>query len=65
MNNKKVYLGLVFLILFIVLLIFSPFLCIWALNVLFSLAIPYTFKTWLAGFIIIGLFSRIGIIVKK
>jgi hypothetical protein len=36
-----------------VVLIFGPFLVIWSLNTLFpSLAIPFSFDTWLAVFLI-------------
>lgn len=49
--------GLVFagaaLVLFIIaLIIFGPFLLIWSMNTLFGLAIPFTFKTWLASLIL-------------
>lgn len=39
-------------ILLILLLIYAPLGVIWALNVLFHLAIPYTLKTWAAAFIL-------------
>ena len=34
-----------------------PLTLIWALNTLFGLAIPFTFKTWLASLVLGGLFS--------
>jgi hypothetical protein len=33
-------------------IIFAPFILIWSLNTLFSLVIPFTFKTWVASFIV-------------
>lgn len=39
----------------IIFAIIGPFIWIWALNVLFpSLAIPYTYSTWLAAAVVIG-----------
>lgn len=35
--------------------VFSPFLFIWSVNTLFLCGIPFTFKTWLAGFALIML----------
>ena len=32
-----------------VMIIFGPFISIWALNTLFGLGIAYSFKTWLAA----------------
>jgi hypothetical protein len=42
----------VFLI--IAMVVFFPFAFIWALNALFSLAIPFTFKTWMATVVLLG-----------
>lgn len=36
---------------------FGPLALIWALNVLFGLALPYTLKTWAAALILGGLFG--------
>jgi len=33
--------------------ILIPWALVWALNTLFPLTIPYTFKTWLAGFVLL------------
>lgn len=42
----------------IVFFLLFPFIAIWSANTLFpSLAIPYTWKTWLAAFFL-GLFIR-------
>ena len=39
----------------IALVVFGPLATIWALNVLFpALAIPFTFDTWLAAFLLFG-----------
>ena len=35
-----------------------PLLTIWALNTLFALAIPYTWQTWFALTILLGLLSK-------
>jgi len=41
--------GIFGLIAFILaLIVFGPLISIWSLNALFALAIPYSFKTWLA-----------------
>jgi hypothetical protein len=40
-------------------LIFMPLAFVWSLNTLFPmLAIPYTFSTWAASVIIVGLLSN-------
>lgn len=52
-------------VLFIALLVFGPLITIWALNTLFPiLAIEYTFSTWLAT-ILVGMFLRGNVTVKK
>lgn len=63
MNNFLTIVGAVCLI--VVLLAVGPLLTIWALNTLFPvLAIPYTFWTWLAV-IIVGMFIRSDVKIKK
>ena len=37
-----------------ILILSIPLAAIWSVNTLFGLTIPYTFKTWLAAFILIG-----------
>lgn len=39
------------------LIIFVPFIFVWALNTLFPVAIGYTWKTWLAGCILLGILN--------
>jgi hypothetical protein len=40
---------ILFIVLVLLLVVFGPFVSIWALNTLFPvLAIPYTFNTWAA-----------------
>lgn len=52
-------------VLFIALVVFGPLITIWALNTLFPiLAIEYTFSTWLAT-ILVGMFLRGNVTVKK
>ena len=41
------------IMLFIILAIIGPIALIWALNTLFYLAIPFSFKTWFAGLLLI------------
>ena len=49
---------LLFSALIVALVVFGPWLGVWALNTLFpSLAIPYTFDTWLAAILIKGFFT--------
>lgn len=46
-----------FVLFLVCVVIFGPFLTIWAANTLFpSLAIPYTFDTWLAVVLLGGFF---------
>lgn len=53
------------LLLIVFILIGAPLALLWAINTLFpSLAIPYTFETWLAAFIIPAAFKTI-ITTKK
>ena len=56
----KVILAIAFLIFLVVI---GPIITIWALNILFpSLAIPFTWETWLAVVIMGGVFkSRISV----
>lgn len=52
------FVGLLFLI--FALLILGPILIIWSLNIIFPvLAIPYTFETWIAMFILSGAFGTL------
>lgn len=46
-NSDKFAIGSVFIVA-ILLIVLGPWACIWALNTLFSLTIPFTFKTWAA-----------------
>ena len=42
----------------IALIILGPLALLWSLNTLFSLAIAYTFKTWLAALVLGGVLFR-------
>ncbi len=54
-----------FIVALLVLIVLFPWAVIWALNTLFpTLAIPFTFWTWLAV-LVIGMFIRSDITVKK
>jgi len=52
-------------VLIILLIVFGPFLTIWAINTLFGLVIPYTLKTWAASLILTGTFGKATINYKK
>lgn len=58
MNIFGATLGVGFVLIFIALIIFWPFVIIWALNTLFPiLAIPFTFWTWLSMLVITATFA--------
>lgn len=61
MNNIKAFIvvGILIGVLFV------PFISIWALNTLFLLGIPYTFKTWLASLILSAMFGKASVTVNK
>ena len=60
---SKIY---VLLILVLFLVIVGPLVVIWSLNTLFPvLMIPYGFETWLAVFVITGIFRENGIFLGK
>jgi len=61
MKEFLIALAIVFVIGFI---IFYPLAVVWSLNLLFSLTIPYTFSTWCAIMILVGVFAA-RVIVKK
>jgi general stress protein CsbA len=47
-------------------IVFGPFVTIWALNTLFpSLAIPYTFNTWIAVIWIVSITSGNASVKRK
>jgi len=59
LNGFGVVGGILALIAIIAFAILFPWVAIWALNVLFpSLAIPFTFETWLAGFVLLAVFKQ-------
>lgn len=49
----------------IALVIFWPFVIIWALNTVFSLGIAYTFWTWLAMLVITATFGKANVSYTK
>ena len=62
---KSIIAVVALIVLAIVLIIVGPLLTIWSANTLFpSLAIPYSFETWLAV-IILGAFFRANVTVSK
>lgn len=58
-------LGVFGILLLIALIIFHPFVIIWAVNTLFALGIEYTFWTWLATLILTSSFGRANVNVNK
>jgi hypothetical protein len=64
-ESEKAFAALILIVLAVIVIIFSPLVCIWALNALFALAIPYTFITWIAMFILIALFGKTSVKVNK
>jgi len=56
---------LLFAALIIALIVFGPFITIWAINTLFPVVvIPYTFETWCAT-VILGMFLKGNVTLKK
>lgn len=55
---------LIFLIV-IVAIAFGPLVLLWALNTLFSMGLAYSFLNWLAALVLIGLFGKTNVTVKK
>lgn len=49
----------------ILMIIFWPFVIIWAMNTLFDLGIAYTFWTWLAMLVITATFGKAKISYNK
>jgi hypothetical protein len=53
-SSPLLALGISFLVLFMLLFVIAwPFLTIWAINTLFGTTIAYTFKTWLACYLLL------------
>lgn len=49
------------IVLWVALATLLPVLTLWALNTLFGLAIPYTFKCWFACLVLLCLIRRGGV----
>ena len=54
-----------FVIGIVLLVIFWPWVIIWAVNTLFGLGIAYTFWNWLAVLILTAAFGKTNVSVKK
>lgn len=66
MGRLLAQLGIVGMIpLVILMIIFWPFVIIWALNTVFGLGIAYTFWTWLAMLVITATFGKAKISYNK
>lgn len=48
-----------------IIVFFTPFAAIWALNTLFNLNIDYTFKTWISAFVLTAIVSPTVNVNKK
>jgi hypothetical protein len=56
--------GVTAILLIAAILVFGPFLVIWALNTLFiTLAIPYSFESWCAS-VVLTFFMRMQVTTK-
>jgi hypothetical protein len=64
---KKYFSGLsaVGLVLLLVWALIFPLFVIWAVNTLFGFTIAYTFWNWLATIVLMSVFGRSSITVKK
>jgi hypothetical protein len=64
---KKYFSGLsaAGLVLLLVWALIFPLFVIWAANTLFSLGLAYTFWNWLATIVLMSVFGRSSITVKK
>ena len=65
MKSDNLY-YMVVAVLVIVFVALGPIIAIWSLNTLFpALAIPYTFWTWLAAFLLLGVARGQTEVIKK
>jgi hypothetical protein len=54
-ENIDIVVTFAFILGLVVGIVFLPFAGIWALNTLFGTGIPYTFQTWLASLVLLGI----------
>lgn len=59
--NMKSFVGIFAIAFGIAMIILGPIAAIWSVNMLFSLAIPTTFDTWVAALIIMSIIRGDGI----
>lgn len=64
-QGAKITVALTLLAVFILLVLIGPIFTIWALNTLFGLEIPLTFKTWAAVVWLTTVLHGIKISLKK
>jgi hypothetical protein len=64
LKTKSASLFLLLLLLSIVFIVITPFVGIWCLNTLFGFAIAYTWKNWVALFLLIAI-TKISISYGK
>lgn len=61
----KEFLAAMLIVVVVLCIVFGPLVVIWSLNTLFPvLAIPYTFKTWIAILVLTSLFAPLKVIKK-
>lgn len=60
----EILVGILVLLLFAA-IVLSPLGLVWSLNVLFGLGIAYTFKTWLAAFVLLLLVTNVTKVTKS
>lgn len=65
MKNYFVGLGAVGMVLLLVWALIFPLCVIWAVNTLFGFGLAYTFWNWLAAIVLMSVFGRSSITVKK
>jgi fatty acid desaturase len=62
--NMKEFLIALLIVLVIAFFVFYPIAVIWSLNTLFGFTIPFTFSTWCAAGLLVGVFTA-RITIKK
>jgi hypothetical protein len=62
---KELFSGLTIIVLVFLVIVLWPLAIIWSLNTLFTLAIAYTFWTWLAVVVLTSVFGTSQIKNKK
>jgi hypothetical protein len=56
---KEILIVLALVVVIVAIIVFGPLLLVWAVSALLHLLPIYTFKTWLAAFVILLLFTGV------